>query len=184
MEFQYTGHIDRLLFCGKQDSGLICIKFVQIYSRPAHEHLATLKCAPKLRGFQSIGGGWSLVVMDMLSGYETLHDYKGGKPHSSAVETLRNNLCSLHGAGYVHGDIRHTNIMVSGSGDHLMVVDFDWAGEAGVARYPSLVNFRDIDRPSDARDGLPITKEHDHFMIDRIEALECPSHVRCTHADR
>jgi serine/threonine protein kinase len=131
-----------------------------------------------LRGFESIGGGWYFVVMDMLSGYQTLQDYQGSELKPSVVEAIHESLRLFHQAGYVHCDIRNTNIMVSESGNHLMIVDLDWGGNAGVARYPGCVNFEEIERPLDARDGRLITKEHDHFMINTIQVLRNTT-VRC-----
>ncbi|KAF8426806.1 hypothetical protein L210DRAFT_3420544 [Boletus edulis BED1] len=170
--FQYTDRFSRLLFSGIQDGDPICIKFVQSYGLEAHKYLAELGCAPTLRGFESIGGGWCFVVMDMLSGYQTLQDYQGSELKPSVVEAIHESLRLFHQAGYVHGDIRDTNIMVSEPGDHLMIVDLDWGGNAGVARYPARVNFEEIERPLDARDGSLITKEHDHFMINTIKVLQ------------
>jgi len=42
----------------------------------------------------------------------------------------------LEGKNFVHGDLRTTNMMIKKDGSALKLVDFDWAGEAGQARYP------------------------------------------------
>ena len=39
-----------------------------------------------------------------------------------------------HDNGYVHGDLRPLNILIVK--DSICVVDFDWAGVCGTARYP------------------------------------------------
>ncbi len=47
-------------------------------------------------------------------------------------------ISNLHERGSVHGDIRTANIMVNKDSfktGHFMLIDFDWAGVAGVARY-------------------------------------------------
>ncbi|KIJ63840.1 hypothetical protein HYDPIDRAFT_67875, partial [Hydnomerulius pinastri MD-312] len=59
----------------------------------------------------------------------------------SLIETIRATLTRLHQKGYVHGDVRDTNIMVSRSNKaKFMLVDFDWAGKIGEVRYPMNVN--------------------------------------------
>jgi serine/threonine protein kinase len=76
----------------------------------------------------------------------------------------------LHDAGHVHGDIRNTNILVDlGSLDSddvkVHLVDFDWAGLIGEARYPIGVNGKTVKRPEGAEDGEIITIEHDNAMV-------------------
>jgi tRNA A-37 threonylcarbamoyl transferase component Bud32 len=44
----------------------------------------------------------------------------------------------VHNAGYVHGDIRTSNILVYKNSP--MLIDFDWAGNKGVVRYPINMN--------------------------------------------
>lgn len=46
-----------------------------------------------------------------------------------------------------------------------MIIDFDWAGEADVVRYPPYVNHTDVQRPRVASDGLPIKAAHDLEML-------------------
>ena len=73
---------------------------------------------------------------------------------------------SLHQAGYVHGDIRATNIMVKKSGEKgMMLLDFDWAGAIGEIQYPMNVNITDIRRPEGAIDKQLVLAEHDMAMI-------------------
>ena len=67
--FKYLHQIykNKLLFIGKNDIGeRICIKFVRQYSQEVHEKCAHMGIAPKLRGFEDIGGKWKMVVMDAL----------------------------------------------------------------------------------------------------------------------
>ncbi|THH09269.1 hypothetical protein EW145_g2141 [Phellinidium pouzarii] len=40
----------------------------------------------------------------------------------------------------VHGDLRMANIIVDPEKKHAKVVDFDWAGKSGEARYPPMIN--------------------------------------------
>jgi hypothetical protein len=70
----------------------------------------------------------------------------------------------------VHGDIRDTNVMVRKDGEMgFMLVDFDWAGEIGVVRYPMNVNrAENLWRPDGASDGNVITAHHDIQMLEKM----------------
>ncbi|KIK92208.1 hypothetical protein PAXRUDRAFT_13348 [Paxillus rubicundulus Ve08.2h10] len=67
---------------------------------------------------------------------------------ASAFTDIRKKLKDLHNGGFVHGDIRDTNILVNNNGK-FMIVDFDWAGKINEARYPPYVNREDIWRPDE-----------------------------------
>ncbi|KAJ7760260.1 hypothetical protein DFH07DRAFT_816703 [Mycena maculata] len=51
-------------------------------------------------------------------------------------DELANILDVLHGAGFVYGDLRGPNIMLTDATKTVQLVNFDWAGRAGEARYP------------------------------------------------
>ena len=52
----------------------------------------------------------------------------------------------LHSFGLCHGDFRPSNILVC-KDNSIRIIDFDWAGEAGVAKYPSFMNHSEIKWP-------------------------------------
>ncbi|EGN97471.1 hypothetical protein SERLA73DRAFT_124167 [Serpula lacrymans var. lacrymans S7.3] len=162
---------DKLVFSGTEDEGdHICIKFVQTYSCDVHNHFASLGCAPALRGFEKIAGGWFMVVMDMLPDDFEMLSARTGRLPLSVFTDISAKLESLHEAGYVHGDIRDTNIMVSKTDKtRFMIIDFDWAGSIEEARYPACVNYMDIVRPQEARDGKKILRDHDNFMLQVVK---------------
>ncbi|KAF8325091.1 uncharacterized protein EI90DRAFT_2933000, partial [Cantharellus anzutake] len=88
---------------------------------------------------------------------------------------IRKMVTSLHQAGYVHGDIRTTNIMVKRDcTPRIMLVDFDWAGVPGEVRYPMNVNNAEIKRPSGADDGELILADHGVKMIDYMYLITIP----------
>ncbi|KAF8548570.1 hypothetical protein OG21DRAFT_1448999 [Imleria badia] len=172
-QFEEAGNKERLVFFGTLAGNptiRICIKFARRYSKEAHLHCAGLGFAPKLRGFEVLPGGWYMIVMDHLVGYDVLADL----PHThrlprSAVEAIGTQLKTLHARQMVHGDIRDTNVLVKKDNrTKLMLVDFDWAGVEGVVRYPPYVNYTDIQRPRDARDGQLIEAAHDLEMLNDI----------------
>ncbi|KAG2362927.1 hypothetical protein BDR07DRAFT_1357064 [Suillus spraguei] len=194
--FKYTGQLDedegaskRLIFFGTLIDGpvedAICIKFVRHYSREVHLRCASSQLAPRLRGFEELPGGWYMVVMDKLVGYDVLADLPSTERlPQSAFEPIREQLKKLHAENLVHGDIRDTNIFVKRDDrTKFMIIDFDWAGEENVVRYPPYVNYTKIKRPSDARDGLLIRAAHDDVMLNIImdtRAKKSPYYTRVT----
>ena len=63
---------------------------------------------------------------------------------------LQELVAEFHNMGFVHGDLRDTNIL-SGDDGSVKLVDFDWGGRGGAVSYPT---------PRLNRD-LRITKEDD-----------------------
>lgn len=51
------------------------------------------------------------------------------------IGELRTAAKTLHGESYVHGDIREPKVLITTSGSK--VIDFNWCGEEGAARYPA-----------------------------------------------
>lgn len=41
-----------------------------------------------------------------------------------------------HEKGYVHGDLRPLNFIVDEDKKQLMLIEFDWGGEVGMASFP------------------------------------------------
>lgn len=139
--FKYQNQLssDKLLFCGLAGDDVICIKFTRRYSKDAHLKCASLGFAPTLRGFESLPGGWFMAVMDLLGDdYQLLSERRD---RAQFCEEIQTKVSDLHQAGFVHGDIRPTNVMVKKSGPPgVMLLDFDWAGVIGEARYPMNVS--------------------------------------------
>ena len=148
----------------------ICVKLTQRYSKEAHLHCAELGFAPKLRRFEDLPGGWYMVVKDKLVGYDPLAHLPYDLPLPRPVfEAIGEQLKTLYARQLVHEDIRDTNILVKKADrTKFMIIDFEWAGVEGVVRYPAHVNYVDIARPNDARDGLLIKAAHDFMMLDVI----------------
>jgi serine/threonine protein kinase len=120
--------------------------------------------APALKGFERVAGGWHMIVMDAITDEFSLVD----RPSASLYEPIKKKVVALHQQGYVHGDLRDTNLMVRKNGaTEMMLFDFDWAGEIGKVRYPINVNRGpNLTRPGGAYDGELITADHDMEMLD------------------
>ncbi|KAF9234386.1 hypothetical protein BU15DRAFT_52671 [Melanogaster broomeanus] len=157
---------EKLVFFGSLVStDDICIKFVRRYSQQVHLRCASMGCAPALLGFECIPGGWFMVVMHALpSDYVCLDSFQAS---GGCLGRIRDQLIQLHRDGFVHGDIRSTNIMVLKDETKFMILDFDWAGKIGETRYPMNVN-TEIYRPEGAIDGALIQAGHDIAMLDFI----------------
>ncbi|KAG8961117.1 hypothetical protein FRC03_005763 [Tulasnella sp. 419] len=140
-------------------------KFVLNYSKEAHLICAERRCAPILYDFDV---GWHAVVMEFLSHPEYRPPESSNKNliHSAMKELIG----ELHRQNYVHGDIRRSSLLV-GPEDSVMLLDFDWAGIIGEARYPRRVN-PTVDgwnkRPEKVEDGALITVQHDLAMVELL----------------
>ena len=60
------------VFRGRADDRDVVIKFVKRYSRECHSRCSSLGVAPELLAYQPLPGGWNVVVMEFLLGYEIL----------------------------------------------------------------------------------------------------------------
>jgi hypothetical protein len=130
----------------------ICIKFVTHYSKEGHEFLAAKGFAPKLHAVECLPGGLYMVVMDDVSEDISLFNLVRDNPDLLTEEHLVARNClseevgqclrQFHQAGFVHGDIRDTNIMVKtmkrgGFNDgSFLVVDYGSCGK--INQVPSI----------------------------------------------
>lgn len=185
VSFQYLLKMkDRNLFFGRMDdinSTAICIKFVTRYCKEGHEFLAAKGLAPNLHAVERLPGGLYMVVMDDVSGeYVSLFDFKLVRDNVDLLsevarnclsEKVRQRLQQFHQAGFVHGDIRDTNIMVKRVGFNdgsFLVVDYDSCGKIEQVRYPLNLNTTSVKRPEGATGGAVIEVGHDLEMLDHI----------------
>lgn len=157
---------DKLIFHAQTDGEDVCVKFVYRYSRAVHDFCASSGFAPRLRGFDSIPGGWWMVTMDYVNDeYEEL-EMLTMDARAHFHEEITATIEKLHQRGFVHGDIRASNILVKKNGEPgIKLIDFDWAGVIGEVRYPMNVNRVQIGRPEGAYDGELIMANHDIDMV-------------------
>jgi serine/threonine protein kinase len=176
VEFQYDQRLDqgKLLFlCSRTtDETKVCVKFTQKYSTDAHKYCADKGVAPELYAVEKLPGGWLMVVMEYLDSYTALVDLSS-KVTMSCETAATAAVGILHDGGFVHGDVRDANMMVENGTDEnsqrsVKLVDFDWAGKDEETTYPPNVNYTQIRRPMEAKDGMPIKMSHDNEMLSYI----------------
>ena len=142
------------------------------YGTNVHTHLAAKSMAPRLYATSNLHDLVSVVVMELLKdGWTTLYNYRentypDGIPEESRTRLLGRMeaiLGCLEAGRMVHGDFRAANIMLKpGEEANAMLIDFDWAGEAGVAKYPFTRN--DLGYPG--QPGGFIAAEHDRTFYE------------------
>ena len=152
-KFTYSSRLGenkyRLLYRATLDdvpNSPVIVKFVQRYNADAHRLLAAKGLAPKLHYSSTDDnvryGKRFMIVMDdidlkPLSGRLTEQEYK----------CVKDAIDILHSDHLVFGDLRRPNILVGN--DTAMLIDFDWCGKSGEARYPPEIN-------RDPRMGWPV----------------------------
>ena len=147
------------------------VKFCTQYGAKAHRLLADRNFAPRLRHCVELVGRVIMVVMDIVEDASSaFHTYRGRDLPPDVAKKVKEAVDVLHGAGFVHGDIRRPNVMVR-VGDELnvMLIDFDWAQEAGQARYPpSLNDSGQIPWARGTVAGGLIEVAHDNHMVEML----------------
>ena len=164
---------DKLVFSATVNppgSGKCIVKFTWQYSVPAHNYLASHGLAPRIRKCIGIPGEWTAVVMDE-SKYQVLYGLQLSMAEQHKVKCkVQSIVQTLHEGGFVHGDIRDTNILIdraslASKDTKVHLIDFDWAGCAGEAKYPMEMNCQTVRRPAGVKGGEIITQQHDIEMI-------------------
>ena len=157
----------------EKEGSELCVKFTRRYSAKAHCYLAERGWAPTLHCCTEHAGGWFMVVMD-LSPFTPLYQVDFSVEEQVQMKRKIEGILKIfHGGGFVHGDIRSTNILVEkgiegkakleGAGLH--IVDFDWAGNFRKAevKYPNDIS-TEVRRPDRVKGGGNITLEDDIGM--------------------
>jgi len=152
----------------------VVVKFTRKYCPELHHFCAEQGHAPKLFGYGIIPGGWHVVMMEYidqdidLARLAPLHWDRWNEDLTKLVQTF-------HEKGLVHGDLRRANtIFREGDAGRIILIDFDWGGEAGTALFPTRLLNSELTGESELT-SLVITKEHDNRVLGN--ALDKLKHV-------
>ncbi|KAI6098167.1 hypothetical protein F5141DRAFT_1066987 [Pisolithus sp. B1] len=154
----------------------IMVKFITRYGGGVHHMMADAGFAPTLHYFGPLSSGENtisysklkMVVMDHVRGLMLLDAFKWQTVPTEFPTHLQQAVAHLHGAGFVFGDLREPNILVT-PGDELTVrlINFDWAGKDGEVVYPISI-LPDVRWPTGVVGLMPIEKQHDLSNLERI----------------
>lgn len=149
----------------------VLIKLVQgNYGKDAHQIAAQHGFAPQLHGTARLDGAPNGHIMECLD-KRSWHHPRGDmfslptNDHYDKLEAEINRFLKfLTEKRLVHGDLRANNMYIRVQDDkvELRILDWDWAGKAGVARYPINLNPA-ANLPGGA--GELIYPEHDRTTI-------------------
>ena len=148
----------------------IIVKFVQRYNADAHRLLAAEGLAPKLHYSSTDDnvryGKRFMIVME----YIELKPFSG-RLTEQQYKCVKDAIGILHSNQLVFGDLRRPNILVGN--DTAMLVDFDWCGKSGEARYPPEIN-RDpsMGWPHDVGPDCLMYLHHDDYMLNRLTSWQ------------
>ncbi|KAJ6623672.1 hypothetical protein B0H10DRAFT_1943751 [Mycena sp. CBHHK59/15] len=178
--FKYVAPLERDPTCvtfhcrALEDDADIVVKFVRSYGEVAHRLLGEKGLAPQLLycgpiNSQASYSGIKMVVMGFVAG-KTLSWLQGKRQRlpNHLGDELANMLDVLHGAGFVYGDLRGPNIMLTDASKKVQLVDFDWAGRAGEARYPISLS-TNVEWPPGSKGLGLIDPAHDIHMLAQIK---------------
>lgn len=174
VQFTYVKRIStiRLVFTARaQDDKIIIVKFgIGHYGVEAHQAAAKAGLAPALLDHSQLAGGWWMVVMEPLQdGFKPCDEFD--TLDKSCQEVITETLRRFHDLGFVHGDLRDTNVFVRLYQDQWesQIIDYDWAGKEGDVVYPIGVYINDfVWRPKRYMDGDKITSEHDDKTLEEF----------------
>ena len=148
----------------------VVVKFTSSYNEEAHKLLAEHNLAPKLYGCHRVIGNLFMVVMERVKGKNIkAHELTEEPLEGSVFEDITEAVKLLQEHDFVHGDLRAVNVMIDGE-VKAKLIDFDWAGKSGTARYPVTINkdaLKDEWHP-DVEAGGFMETDHDRFALDSV----------------
>ncbi|KAI1785619.1 hypothetical protein LXA43DRAFT_120791 [Ganoderma leucocontextum] len=148
----------------------VYIKFAPQYGEEVHNLLYKHGFAPQLRWCGRVCGGPIMVVMDEMKGSTIQASLANHELVTDAdLKPVDDALSLLGERGFVHGDLRPSNVILQPMPDgskKAYIINFDCAGKAGEARYPYGPYWRVLRWPCfpDELFYQLITHEHDKNM--------------------
>ncbi|KAI9464007.1 hypothetical protein BJY52DRAFT_1250959 [Lactarius psammicola] len=164
-----TRYPNRFLYLATLDStgNKVVVKFTRRYFPQLHLFCAEQGRAPQLLGYGIIPGSWHVVVMEWIDQEETNLQNFAPQYLSTWSENLKSLVKDFHDKGWVHGDLRDANLIVSNQeAGRVMLVDFDWGGDAsaGPVHYPTALVNEELINPMEPG-NFQITKEYDDRVL-------------------
>jgi len=179
VSFDYIRRLSniRLVFTARTKQAKdVIIKFGSgHYGAKAHQAAVAAGLAPAILSYSHLPGGMWMVVMEPLE-----NDFKScdefNELSDSLMKAVSTSLDHFHALGYVHGDLRDSNVFVRkhiGPSEDVTwecrLIDYDWAGREGDVKYPLGVYCNDyVWRPEKYMDGKPITAQGDRQMVEEF----------------
>jgi serine/threonine protein kinase len=179
VSFNYIKRLSdiRLVFTArtKQEKDVI-VKFGSgHYGVKAHQEAFTAGLAPAILSYSHLPGGMWMVVMEPLeNNFKPCDEFN--ELSDSLMKAVSTSLDRFHALGYVHGDLRDSNVFVrkcTGPSNDVTweckLIDYDWAGREGDVKYPLGVYCNDsVWRPEKYMDGKLITAQGDRQMVEEF----------------
>ncbi len=128
---------DRFIYSCLLQGKPVVVKFTYRYSPELHHFCAERGHAPKLLGYGTVPGGWTVVVMEFVAHGSDVVSL-ASRYWTRWNEDLTGLVQSFHDKGLVHGDLRDSNFIIPRDDPRrIVLVDFDWGGEVGKAYFPT-----------------------------------------------
>ena len=151
----------------------IVVKFVERYCPDAHALLAAACMAPALYYYGKAGvqdgdpsySGFKMVITEYI---ERSAVYDDQALPDSIIDRTKCVLQKLHDNGYVYGDLRRANILVTKE-EQVKLVNFEMTGLDGKDCYP--LGISPLVEWPDGVEGLSVMKiEHDFDMLHKMRS--------------
>lgn len=153
------------LFHAEAQDEIVLVKFTRRYCVKLHEFCAMSGHAPRLLGYGTVPGGWNVVVMEDVKHERNHAGYYASRYWAKWYRDLTALMHGFHDMNLVHGDLRTNNIIVPANDpQNIMLIDFDWGGEAGRVSFPTWSINEEL-FVGDRLESLVITKEHDFRVL-------------------
>ena len=150
----------------------IYVKFTRRYSEAAHRAAYDAGYAPELLAANDVYGWYMVVTRDISWDYVLFWDLEDRQSRIEAKAQVKIAIDAIHAKGFVHGDMRDVNIMVNRHNSRdIKIIDWDWAGRIGEARYPHNVNKHSVDRPDGVDSCGEINADHDLSMVELLKPI-------------
>ncbi|KAI3636803.1 hypothetical protein MIR68_005070 [Amoeboaphelidium protococcarum] len=165
-EFEYKLEMDPMMYEAqiKSTDTMVIVKFCTKYNEEVHRLCHQHGFAPNLYSVSRVGH-YFMVVMEKLDMRRIRID---DRKNPSLITQAKHIISTLQQKGYVHGDMRETNVLIRTDTEQLVLIDYDWAGVHGVSVYAPFLNMDEIAWPPGVEPGKPMLMEHDECLMRRL----------------